>query len=104
MNPVSYLLPLNIMCEFLSFPHAFSASRSSGGRPLGHLAPPLGRAPVGRSVLRCRTVGTAFGRNGGNLFDGSPTLSEKNVKFFPKSAPHIGASVKTSGDDKLKEI
>ncbi len=30
---------------------------------------------------------------------GSPTLSEKNVRFFPKSAPRIGASVKAFGDD-----
>jgi hypothetical protein len=30
----------------------------------------------------------------------SPTLSEKNVKFFPKSAPRrSGVSVKTFGDD-----
>ena len=28
-----------------------------------------------------------------------PTLSEKNVKFFPKSAPRMGASVKAFGND-----
>ncbi|OGW85645.1 MAG: DNA polymerase III, subunit gamma and tau [Omnitrophica bacterium RIFCSPHIGHO2_02_FULL_46_11] len=34
----------------------------------------------------------------------SPTLSEKNVEFFPKSAPRTGASVKDFGDDlKSKE-
>ena len=67
----------------MSFPQVLSASQSSGGRPLGHLAPPLGRAPVGRLVLRCRTVGTAFGRNGGN--------PEKKH----------GSPIKTFGDDKL---
>ena len=31
----------------------------------------------------------------------SPALSEKNVKFFPKSAPRMGASVKPGNDKKV---
>ena len=37
----------------------------------------------------------------GSMIHGFPTLSEKNVKFFPKSAPRMGASVKTFGNDKV---
>ena len=36
-----------------------------GGGTLGRTAPPLEQAPVGRFVLRRRTVGSASGRDGG---------------------------------------
>ncbi|MBI4358933.1 MAG: hypothetical protein HY584_06490 [Candidatus Omnitrophica bacterium] len=41
-----------------------AAACPGAGRALGVAVPPLVRAPVGRLVLRCRTVGTAYGRYG----------------------------------------
>jgi thiamine-phosphate pyrophosphorylase len=49
-------------------------------------------------------VNLSFPRKRESKRSGFPTLSEKNVKFFPKSAPRVGASVKAFGNDMLERI
>ena len=65
------------------------------------------------ALIDCEQPSLAIPAKGGIQSYGSPTLSEKNVKFFPKSAPRMSASVKTRaalpqccsaafGDDKIR--
>ncbi len=68
---------------------------------------PVKRHPLARAAKACcfavsfpRHVRVRESAKRESTVPGSPPLSEKNVEFFPKSAPRRSASVEARGDDK----